>query len=191
MEAYLAEKKPEDQVLAGSRFQQGDIVTTVIKCAGGETIVLTLDTTLPRYYSRGFTIRGTKGMYNEENQSIFIDGVHDKHHFTWKEHWGNAKDYTEDYEHPIWQEYLDEGIKGGHGGMDWLVFDAWLEAVANGTEAPIDVYDLASWMVISTLAEESIAMGGHPVAIPDFTKGAWMTRSTRPEDKRFQLEGGE
>ena len=41
---------------------------------------------------------------------------------------------------------------------------------------PIDVYDMASWMSITALSEESIAMGGHPVAIPDFTNGAWVTR---------------
>ena len=55
-------KKPEDTELANTQFAQGDIITTVIKCAGGQTITLTLDTTLPRYYSRGFTVRGTKGM---------------------------------------------------------------------------------------------------------------------------------
>lgn len=186
MQDYLEQGKgPED--LGNVRFQQGDIVTTVIKCAGGETIVLTLDTTLPRFYSRGFTIRGTRGMYMEDNNSVFLDGVNDADHFGWRDHWNNAKDFAEDYEHPIWKTYLDEGIKGGHGGMDWLVFDAWLEAVEQGTEAPIDVYDMASWMVISTLAEDSVAMGGHPVAIPDFTKGMWMTRRPRDEDKRFKL----
>ena len=40
----------------------------------------------------------------------------------------------------------------------------------------IDVYDMASWMSISALAEESVTMGGHPVAIPDFTKGTWVDR---------------
>ena len=40
----------------------------------------------------------------------------------------------------------------------------------------IDVYDMASWMCISALSEESIAKGGAPVAIPDFTNGKWMTR---------------
>ena len=45
----------------------------MIRCANGETIQLTLDTTLPRYYSRNFTVRGTKGMYEEATDSVFID----------------------------------------------------------------------------------------------------------------------
>lgn len=175
MKEYIKNEKSDDSTLANVDFMQGDIVTTIIKCAHGETITITLDTTLPRYYSRGFTVRGTKGMYTEDNHSIFIDGQHDHHH-AWKSSWGNADEFREKYEHPIWKEFLDEGVKGGHGGMDWLVFADFFESVKQGTQTPLDVYDMASWMCISTLSEDSIAMGGHPVAIPDFTNGKWMTR---------------
>ena len=68
------------------------------------------------------------------------------------------------------------GVKGGHGGMDYLVLRAFVEAVKNGTQTPIDVYDTASWMAITCLSEDSVAMGGHPVAIPDFTNGRWINR---------------
>lgn len=174
---YIREKKPEDAALAKTRFCQADIVNTIITCANGETILLTLDTTLPRYYSRGFTVQGTKGMYCEENRSLFLDGEeHAKDHFSWQKHWGNVEEYREKYEHPMWREYLQKGVKKGHDGMDWLVFDEFVESVRLRTQVPIDVYDMASWMCITALAEESIAMGGHPVAIPDFTSGAWIGR---------------
>lgn len=177
MKAYLAKEKPEDTVLANTVFNQGDVVNTIITCANGETILLTLDTTLPRYYSRGLVIQGTKGMYSEDNQSLFLDGEeHAKDHFEWKKHWGNVDEYREKFEHPTWKKFLDEGVKGGHGGMDWLVFCDFIESVQNHEPMPIDVYDMASWMCISVLSEESIAMGGHPVAIPDFTNGNWMRR---------------
>ena len=52
----------------------------------------------------------------------------------------------------------------------------FIEAVKAGTQTPIDVYDTASWMVISCLSEDSIAMGSMPVAIPDFTNGKWIKR---------------
>ena len=32
-------------------------------------------------------------------------------------------------------------------------------------------------MSISCLSEQSVAMGGAPVAIPDFTNGKWMERA--------------
>ncbi|MCJ8014063.1 Gfo/Idh/MocA family oxidoreductase [Paenibacillus sp. KQZ6P-2] len=176
MQAYLRKAKGEDAELAQTDFMQGDIVTTIIKCAHGETITITLDTTLPRYYSRGFTVRGTNGMYTEDNQSIYLDGTHVDFHADWKEQWGNVEQFREQYDHPLWKKYIEEGVKGGHGGMDWLVFKDFFESVKHGTQTPLDVYDMASWMCISTLSEESIALGGHPVAIPDFTNGKWMTR---------------
>ena len=45
---------------------------------------------------------------------------------------------------------------------------------------PIDVYDCASWMCITALSAQSIATGGMPQAIPDFTSGKWILR--KPKD---------
>lgn len=174
---YIKANKADDTELLHTKFNQGDIINTIITCANGETILLTLDTTLPRYYSRGFTVQGTKGMYCEENHSIFIDGEpHAKDHFDWKKHWGNAEEYRDQYEHPVWKNYLEEGVKPGHDGMDWLVFCEFVNSVKEKRQPAIDVYDMASWMCISELAEQSIALGGQPQPIPDFTNGAWMKR---------------
>jgi hypothetical protein len=87
--------------LADYKFAQGDIVTTTVKCAHAETIVLTLDTTLPRPYSRDFRVHGTKAMYMEENNSLFIDGVHNKFDFEWKKQWNNVEQLREQYDHSI------------------------------------------------------------------------------------------
>ena len=67
----------------------------------------------------------------------------------------------------------------GHGGMDYIEIKAFFKAALNGEEMPIDVYDAAAWMAITPLSEQSIAMGGAPVPIPDFTRGAWMLRPRR------------
>jgi hypothetical protein len=183
LEEYIKQKKPNDAELLNAKFLQGDIVTTIIKCAHGETITLTLDTTLPRSYSRGFCVRGTKGAYEEQTHSIFLDDVHNKYDFDWRQQWGNADKYIEQYEHPIWKEYIKEGIRGGHDGMDWLVFNAFFESVANKTQTPIDVYDAAAWMSISVLSEQSIAGGGATVYIPDFTNGKWLQPQKKTDSK--------
>lgn len=170
---YIMQKKSDDEELVGTHFNQGDIVSTIIKCAGGETITLSLDTTLPRYYSRGFTVRGTKGMYEEATDSVFLDG---NEHFGWRENWGNAEKYSEKYEHPIWKAYKESGVQGSHDGMDWLEFDRFFDAILEDKPFEIDVYDAAAWMCITALSEQSIALGGAPVAIPDFTNGMWTMR---------------
>ncbi len=177
LNGYAACNPGVDPSLRTARVNQGDIVNTLIRCANGETISLTLDTTLPRPYSRGFTIRGTRGMYTEDNHSMYLDtDFSEKDHWNWSPNWGNAEKYMEMYRHPVWVDYLQNGIRGGHGGMDGLVYDAFFEAVRKGEPCPIDVYDAAAWMCITPLSEQSIAMGSQPVAIPDFTRGAFCVR---------------
>lgn len=185
MEDYIKEKRP-DSPLAGKTFNQGDIVTTIIKCANGETITLTLDTTLPRMYSRGFTVRGTKGMYCEDGNYVHMDG--DSEFNTVANVANNADKYAEQYEHPIWAEYKKNPI-GGHDGIDWLVYNAFIDSVADGTVPPIDTYDTATLISISPLSADSVAMGGAPVAIPDFTSGRWAycTEFPNPHGGYYQL----
>jgi hypothetical protein len=116
-------------------------------------------------------------MYCEDNNSIFLDGEHGRFEFNWRGIWGNADEYLDKYDHPIWKQYIAEGVKGGHDGIDWLVCSAFLKAVHEDAPTPIDVYDTAAWMSISALSEDSVAMGGATVAIPDFTNGRWISRA--------------
>lgn len=167
---YVMKERPDDDLLKNTQFAQGDIVTTLIKCARGETIVLTLDTTLPRfYYSRGFTVRGTKGLYEEVTDSVFMNSPGEAE----KAGVGNAEKYAEEYDHPVWKDYLKKGVKGTHDGMDWLEFETFFDCLRKDKPMPVDVYDAASWMSISVLSEMSIARGGALVDIPDFTQGKW------------------
>lgn len=163
---------------------QGDVITTVITCAGGQTIVLTLDTTTPRGYSRSYLVKGTKGMYMEDNDSLCIDGVNsDMHIYDWKPEWNNAMKYEAEYNHPIWQEINGDDFKELHGGMDILVVRAFIECVKRGIQPPIDVYDTAAWACISALSAESIKKSGIPVSAPDFTRGRWKNREEEPQHK--------
>ncbi len=178
LNAYARKTAGADPALSTARFAQGDVVTTVITCARGETITLTLDTSLPRAYSRGFTVQGTEGMYTEDNRSVFLDSDHGgADHWDWSPEWNNQVRYLEKYRHPTWVEYHKNGICGGHGGMDGLVYDAFIECVRTGEPCPIDVYDAAAWMAVTPLSEASIAGGGVPVSFPDFTNGCWEKKS--------------
>ena len=192
IEEYVKEKRPDDENLRGVDFAQGDIITTVIKCAGGETVTLTLDTSLPRYYSRGFTVQGTRGMYQEDSDSLYLEGVSANHNSLVNTKTGSAADF-EKYLSPLWRPENAANVKGGHGGMDGFCFSAFFDHLdRRDPEVPIDVYDAATWMAITALSEESIAKGGAPVTFPDFTNGDWIRRPRRdcddftqpiPEDK--------
>lgn len=172
---YVRKNHADDKELMNTTFNQGDVVITVIKCAHGETIKLTLATTLPRYYTRGLTVYGTDAFFSEDTKTIARDGEFtEKDEADWFEkNAGNEEKYLEEYEHPIWKKYQEEGVREGHGGMDWLVISAFFDALKENKPMPIDVYDMATWMAITPLSERSILLGSSPVEIPDFTNGKW------------------
>jgi predicted dehydrogenase len=152
-------------------FKLGDIVTTVIKCNNGETVILSHDTGLPRPYSLGFRVQGTKGIWMDVNKSLYIEGVSPKPH-----RWEDAETYLKKYDHPLWQKYEKQAEGAGHGGMDFFVINAFIEAAKQNIAPPIDVYDAATWLSITPLSEQSIATGSAPQAFPDFTRGRWTER---------------
>lgn len=171
-----------DENQRGKEFAQGDIVVTTITCAGGEVITLRLDTTMPRYYSREFTVHGTRGIAVQDGNMIFTESDDYLHKYfdptkVLEKHMNNDKRF-EAYLPAIWRDITEEEMKLGHGGMDYLEFKAFFKAILNGEEMPIDVYDTAAWMCITPLSEQSIAHGGMPQPIPDFTRGEWMHRPT-------------
>lgn len=170
-------------------FNKGDVVTTVITCARGETITLTHSISLPRPYSRNGRVQGTKGIWSEDCDGIYIDGISpsvekiDVAGNPYLSHdWDPVSKYHEQYEHPLWRGYKDNTV-GGHSGLDYLTMQAFIHAVRNKIAPPIDVYDCAAWMSVSCLSEQSIAMGSHPVPFPDFTNGKWMKRKPSPANR--------
>lgn len=180
LEEFSYTEKNPDQTLRGQKFAQGDIVNTIITCANGETISLKLDTTLPRYYSREFTLRGTKGLCCQEANMVFLEKERNVHEFcepfeTLQKYMGNTETYQE-YIPECWKTITEEEKSAGHGGMDYLMFKDFFAKIESGEPFALDVYDAASWMSVTALSEESVAKGGMPVSIPDFTCGKWINR---------------
>lgn len=183
--AYIKEHIDDLKVLENQHFNQGDVVTTVIKCANGETVTITLDTTLPRAYSRAFSVRGTKASYNEDTASFYFPKEHESIEGNPKKLLNNEDTYLDRYQPEIWKKYNDIAMKTGHDGMDFMVLSAFFESVEKDATPPIDTYDTATWMSISALSEESIAKGSAPVFFPDFTEGKWLLY--KPEENKLEF----
>ncbi len=178
LKEYIATREDATDEMKNETFKQGDIIHTILTCENGETILLRLDTTLPRHYSRDFTVRGTGGMYMQETNMVFLNGDAEGEsvHFYKNGNLDNATKYEEEFLPSLWKDVTPEALAAGHGGIDWFAYKAFADAVKNGTPMPIDVYDAATWQAVGVLSEISIANGGAPQAMPDFTNGAWATR---------------
>ncbi len=164
----------KDKSLKGRRFAMGDVISSTLTCAHGETVDVYHCVSLPGPYTRFGRLDGTLGCFSEEKAGVYIRGI--------------SKDDTYDslesmypkYEHPLWRKYQRKKLDMeavAHGGMDYLVLRAFMDAVKKKAQPPIDTYDTATLLALSVLSEESVSLGGQPVAIPDFTGGKWLERT--------------
>jgi predicted dehydrogenase len=167
---YIVQEAGPDNPNAKLKWKLGDIVTTTINTANGETIIVTHDTNLPRPYSLGFRVQGTKGLWEVDGNRIYIEGISEPHR------WDSADEWLNKYDHPLWQKFGDDAEGAGHGGMDFFVLNAFVESAKRNIAPPLDAYDAAAWSAITPLSEMSIANGGEVQDFPDFTRANWIKR---------------
>lgn len=165
-------------------FANGDQTSTMIRTVNGKTIQLQHDVMTPRPYSRMFQIVGTDGYaskYPVEQLCFRKDmlrtagvGSYDKI----SEH----SDVPDSVRTALLAQYTPHFVKqleatarkvGGHGGMDYIMDYRLVYCLRNGLPLDQDVYDMAEWCCVGELSRLSIENGSAPVAIPDFTRGAW------------------
>lgn len=138
-----------------AKVTMGDIVSTVARTADGTLITLTHDTTLPRPKSFGIEVQGTRGIWDEENHRIYVEG---RSPF---EEWEPDAAYVEEYLDPMWRSWGAEAVVADqhHGGMDYIMLKAVEEDLRGRSVYPATLADLALWTSITPLSAKSIAEG--------------------------------
>lgn len=165
-------------------YLNGDHTITMIKTELGKTMQIQHNVVTPRPYSRMYQLTGTKGFANKypmegyllEPKNVDKETVpnHENltaHNFLSEE---AKKVLMEKYKPQILKD-LEQQAKqvGGHGGMDFIMDYRLVYCLHNGLPLDMDVYDLAEWCCLAPLSKLSLENGSAPVAIPDFTRGAW------------------
>jgi predicted dehydrogenase len=168
---YAAKKFGTDHPAAKMKYAAGDVNTSLIQTHDGITVTLYYDTKNPRPPDWIYRIQGTKGIYSGTLNKIYLEDISPKPH-----EWEAIDKYQEQYDHPLWKKFGAIAESSGHGGGDYICFRDFAEAIRNGTDTPIDVYDTATWSIITKLTEESVAGKSRPVDFPDYTNGKWQTR---------------
>lgn len=158
--------------LAALENYRGDMNTTLIKCAKGQTVMVQHDVSTPRPYSRIHLLQGTKGMARKFPEPRIALGGH-----KWL---GDAemKELENTYEHPLSKTMGAIAKKiGGHGGMDFIMDYRLIYCLKNGQPLDQDVYDAAAWSSIMPLSIDSVSRDSQRMKVPDFTRGSWQTNA--------------
>ena len=165
-------------------FQNGDQTSTLIRTVNGKTMLIQHDVLTPRPYSRMYQVVGSDGYASKYpiQQLLFrtenLDSTTTADYQNLNAHSALPAELCQamlqKYLPPFVQE-LEETARrvGGHGGMDFLMDYRLVYCLQNGLPLDMDVYDMAEWCCLGPLTRISLENGSAPVAIPDFTRGAW------------------
>lgn len=171
---YFLRRFGPDHPNTRRKYAQGDIVTTTVRTKKGKSIVINYDMQLPRPYDNRWMIQGTRGIYNEQRNAVYLTGHSPKYH-----EWESFDPYQTKYENAWWKALQKQGGEMPHGGTDLLELKLFTDAARDKTAPPLDVYDAVIMSVTGPLSEKSIAQGSAPVPVPDFTRGKWQTTKTK------------
>ena len=161
--------EPDNDFYKKKGFKHGDINNTIIKTHKGRSILVQHDVVTGRPYNRINMLAGTKAFHKGYPSKLAINGQ--GHGFISDD---DYKTYRKMHAHPLWAKLEKLAEKnGGHGGMDFVMLWRMIDCFNQGLPLDMDVYDAASWTVVTPLSELSVQLGSVPVRFPDFTKGAW------------------
>ncbi len=185
---FTLAKRIEEKAKEDPYFEQfvgwdmrGNMDMQMIRTVNGRTIMIQHDVSSPRPYSRIHQLSGTKCFAQKYpvQQIAFGHQVADE---------AKMKELEEKYTPEIVRRVGEMAKKvGGHGGMDFIMDWRLIDCLRNGLPMDMDVYDAAAWSSITPLSEWSIANGSQPIAVPDFTRGAWKTNKPLSLE---MIEGG-
>jgi hypothetical protein len=172
LRGYVERRFPAGHPARRIQFKGSDSVSVLIKTAKGALIDLRYDTSSPRPapITTHYSLQGDKGCYVSQTNNIYIEGR------SKEREWESAANYAEEFAHPLWTRLQRQAAGSGHGGIDFIVVHEVLNALQQGAASPIDCCDAAAWSAVIPLSVKSLAEGGTPQEIPDFTGGKWETR---------------
>jgi glycosyl hydrolase family 109/GFO/IDH/MocA oxidoreductase family protein len=172
LDAHARTVESDNEFFNRTGFKHGDMNNTLIKTNMGRSILVQHDVTTDRPYNRINMLAGSKAFHKGYPSKMSVNGK--KHGFLSDD---DYQEYRQQYAHPLWAKLEKEAAKnGGHGGMDFIMLWRLVDCLNRGIALDMDVYDAASWSVVTSLSELSVQLGSVPVRFPDFTRGKWKER---------------
>ena len=117
-------------------YIESDRTISLVQTAKGRVIRLEHDVSTPHPYSRINSLGGTKGVFEDYPERIYIEPDHTD------DAWGDFGAYA-DWDHWLWKEHSNP--PGGHGGMDYIMLFRLMQCMRLGLVPDFDVYDAATW----------------------------------------------
>lgn len=152
--------------VAGKQGLIGRVNTSLIQTENGVSVMLQLDVSTPRPYSRLQTVCGSRGFVQKYPlPTIQYEG---KEALVGDDALKEMQRYATSESSRLWIEGHEKGVENE---MNYAMDARLIHCLRNGLPLDIDVYDAAEWSCLAELSQQSARLGGVPIAIPDFLAG--------------------
>lgn len=139
------------------------INTSLLQTANGVSVMLQLDVTTPRPYSRLQTVCGTRGFvqkYPLPTLSLLGEEV-----LTGEAAEKAMEAYATSHASLLWKRGVELGVPNA---MNYVMDTRLIHCLQCGLPLDMDVYDAAEWSCLAELTQLSAKEGGKPIKVPTF-----------------------
>lgn len=155
----------------GDLYELEDTTLMLCKTDRDSLIKIRLDMLSDRPHNMTYySLQGTEACYEAarglgDQPKIWIKGRSPDDHS-----WLPLLDFQEEFLPDEWKNPPQEAIEAGHGGGDYWQARDFARAVSESKAPEMDVYFALDITVPGLISEQSIALNGAPVRVPDFRK---------------------
>ena len=142
---------------------KGRVNTALLRTRKGVTLMLQLDVTTPRPYSRIQTVCGTLGFV--QKYPLTTVQLEDTEALTGDAALQYLDQFSTSPAALLWKKGHELGVPNE---MNFAMDARLIYCLQEGLPLDIDVYDAAEWSCLAELTQQSANLGGMPVRIPDF-----------------------
>ena len=151
-------------------YPQDDTSLMLCHLSTGGLIKVRLDMLSNRPYGgRYFALQGTRGCYEaprgfgDDHKLWLEDGAAPTGPRQWGALWGHESEYLPE----VWHRVPEQLRLLDGGDALYVMLDGLAHSLDTGGPVPIDVYRAMDYTVPGLISEQSIALGGVPVPVPD------------------------
>ncbi|NLC55647.1 MAG: Gfo/Idh/MocA family oxidoreductase [Armatimonadetes bacterium] len=153
----------------GELYEQEDTTLMLCKTEKGSLIKVRLDMLSERPHNMTYySLQGTEGCYEAarglgDQPKVWIKGRCPD-----AQSWRPLMEFADEFLPDEWKHPPEEAAQAGHGGGDYWQARDFARAVIEGRPPEMDVYFALDITVPGLISEQSIALNGAPVRVPNF-----------------------
>ncbi len=153
----------------GDAYELEDTTLMLCKTEKGSLIKVRLDMLSERPHNMTYySLQGTEGCYEAARGMGDAPKVWIRGRCPDAQTWCPLMEFRDEFLPEEWKNPPAEAVKAGHGGGDYWQARDFATAVIEKRQPEMDVYFALDITVPGLISEQSIALNGAPVRVPDF-----------------------